>query len=478
MKFRALLFFFFIYIGSLTAQNVYAPKYTYQMSGYRYQWFLDSIFENQYKNKLLYKQIAYKQNLNTPISRITYTYYTNKKIKECFYETYNTLTKTFEISRKTNFSYSDSSVIYTAVYTGFNVEMSSWSDYMISNTKKDNFGNIINISTRTILDSAFVLRENNNFKIQYLQSSSGVDSLYPKVVSYLNTNYSWGTTSFNDNWTCEFDQYNRLHLKKVYEYSGRWQEYYIDSIDYNNTKNLVPTKIHRRYYSNNSTYTYDSLKIKKNIQDGFYSLNDFTDYVIYYYSKGNKKFQTKRYTVYPDNNGSYITTYQNFDLATNKWKNTSRYYYILNDEKKIIQKYSAVFDAFSNDFIPNSGFKYENYYDINGNLRDSTIKSVAFNSTVFENYKKLQYYDFELLTSIENEEIPKINLYPNPNSDGIFHIDIPTAERIELYNLQGQLIRELKIEDFKIEMKDVPKGLYSLVIYTDKGTSRTKIAIN
>jgi hypothetical protein len=445
------------------AQNIYAPKYTYRMYGDRTKWYVDSIFENQYKNKLLHKQIAYSKNLNTPVIRKTIYYYPNNKIRECYYEKFNTFSNAFEAYSRFIFNYKDSSEYYSSIGFYYDNENSVWVESKRTSYNRDEFKNTNSIQTYSLQGPIFELTDNNNFKFNYLQSNTNNDTILNKVTSYLNVNYSWGTTLFNSKWDAEFDEYDRITKRTTYSHSFYWEKEYVDSFDYNNTKNLIPYKIHR-VENNNTVYIYDSLVFNTNFKEGFFSLNDLSKYVLSYKSNSQIIFHSRKQIVRPDSNGSTITSYQHYNTSTNKWVYSTRIYKIYNDDRKITDKYTASFNLNSNKFIPIDGFKYEYTYDGNGFLRDSIVKYVPFNSNTFENYVKFQYYNYELLTSIENEEIPIINLYPNPNSDGIFHINIPTAERVELYSIQGQLIRELNIEDYKIEIDNISNGMYILKI--------------
>lgn len=447
------------------------------MYGDRTKWFVDSIYENQYKNKLLHKQITYSKTLSNPTTRKTIYYYPNNKIRECYYEKFNTFINSFEPYSRYIFNYKDSSEFYTCVVFYFDKENSVWIESKRTSHQRDDFKNTKSIQTYSIQGPSFELTDNNNFNYHYLQSNTNNDTILNKVTSYLNVEYSWGTTLFNSKWEADFDEYDRISKKTTYSHSFNWEKDYVDSFDYNKTKNLIPYKIHRRE-SNNSVYTYDSLVFNSKFNEGFFNLNDLSDYVQSYILNNQKIFHSRKQTIRPDTFGSTITTFQHYNTSTKKWDYTTRIYKIYNEDGKLTDKYTASFNLNSNKFIPIDGFKYEYNYDGNGFLRDSIVKYVPFNSNAFENYVKFQYYNYELLTSIENEETKDILLYPNPSTDGIFYINIPNAERIELYNLQGQFIRELTIEDSKIKINNVPNGLYSLVIYTNKGISRTKIAIN
>lgn len=65
-------------------------------------------------------------------------------------------------------------------------------------------------------------------------------------------------------------------------------------------------------------------------------------------------------------------------------------------------------------------------------------------------------------------------IYPNPATDVINIRTSDNVERIELYNMQGQLVKmEMNVEN--ISVRDLTNGVYMLKLTTDKGTSMHKI---
>ncbi|GEM_PF-3793319 len=83
--------------------------------------------------------------------------------------------------------------------------------------------------------------------------------------------------------------------------------------------------------------------------------------------------------------------------------------------------------------------------------------------------------------NIKNESIDKsIKIYPNPNN-GTFYIDnIKGVEKLELYNMMGQLILNKKINsNNNIVIPNIKNGLYNLILYRKNGTKEsTKFIIN
>lgn len=65
-------------------------------------------------------------------------------------------------------------------------------------------------------------------------------------------------------------------------------------------------------------------------------------------------------------------------------------------------------------------------------------------------------------------------IYPNPVTDVINIKTSDNVERVELYNMQGQLVKmEMNVEN--ISIRDLSNGVYMLKLTTDKGSSMHKI---
>lgn len=89
---------------------------------------------------------------------------------------------------------------------------------------------------------------------------------------------------------------------------------------------------------------------------------------------------------------------------------------------------------------------------------------------------------FEFPASIEETDEANIQVFPNPASD---HIqvqvqDINEPVRLRLYNLNGQLVREVRnqADQLSMDLQDLSNGQYILVVQTDfKLIGRQKISV-
>jgi len=73
--------------------------------------------------------------------------------------------------------------------------------------------------------------------------------------------------------------------------------------------------------------------------------------------------------------------------------------------------------------------------------------------------------------SVNENEIPKINLYPNPTLDILFIESPQPIETVKIYNLQGQLIKEVSSNN--VDVSQLTTGLYFVQVVAD-GKSETK----
>ena len=453
------------------------------MNGDRFSWSLDSIYENQYKNKLLYKRTVYYKNLNKPILRSTFLYYPDNRLKEKYTENYNSFANTFEPSSRSIFSYKDSTEYYSNILYLYDKENSVWIKSRYNICKKDQFNNTYSNQTYSLNGPDFTLVENYSFKRKYLQSNTNKDTLLDKVYSYESIYTSYGTVSSESKWDAEYDKNDRISKLITYSNIGLGIDH-IDSFDYNNTKNLIPVRMYRTE-RNNNTYLYDSLAFKTKFNEGFFTLNDASHYVLSYTLNNRKIFRTRKRTMYPDSNGSSITFFENFNTNNNSWEYSSCIYRLYNEDRKIIDNYSANFSLTTNKFVPFDGFKYELIYDSNGFLRDSIVRHIPLNSSAFENYVKFQHYNYELLTSIYDEENSYLSIYPNPSPDGTINIKYDSQKeitlKIDVLDINGKTIVKQQYKTTQgnntIELNGLNRGMYFVMITSEDGVSRSKLIV-
>jgi hypothetical protein len=92
---------------------------------------------------------------------------------------------------------------------------------------------------------------------------------------------------------------------------------------------------------------------------------------------------------------------------------------------------------------------------------------------------------YTLSVSVEELSSNLFSIYPNP-ADGSFSIkfnsDETSFDKLEIVNSIGQVIMEEKISDqlskTEIDVKDVAKGFYEVILESEKGRAVNKLLIN
>jgi hypothetical protein len=80
---------------------------------------------------------------------------------------------------------------------------------------------------------------------------------------------------------------------------------------------------------------------------------------------------------------------------------------------------------------------------------------------------------------IAASEVFSLKIYPNPTS-GVIHVKSPfPVEKVRIYNLMGELIKEIlqKTTDFMINLSEERRGIYYLSIYSKDSMISRKIVL-
>ncbi|OFY36132.1 MAG: hypothetical protein A2W91_04930 [Bacteroidetes bacterium GWF2_38_335] len=91
---------------------------------------------------------------------------------------------------------------------------------------------------------------------------------------------------------------------------------------------------------------------------------------------------------------------------------------------------------------------------------------------------KIAWYENLLVTGIETIQQNSISIYPNP-TNGEFTIKTNEMQRIDIFNLNGQLINQTEAmkDEMKIDLNGNSKGIYTVKVITSKGTSVHKVVV-
>jgi len=128
----------------------------------------------------------------------------------------------------------------------------------------------------------------------------------------------------------------------------------------------------------------------------------------------------------------------------------------------------------SSSFIPSDDQWREEIVDLSSITNNDDViirfefKSGYGNNVWIDNVKVMSGTGIE---DIAND----VNVYPNPATD-VINIKTPdNVLRVEVYSLQGQLVKIETGDVNSISVKDLANGMYTLKLTTDKGTSIHKI---
>lgn len=92
------------------------------------------------------------------------------------------------------------------------------------------------------------------------------------------------------------------------------------------------------------------------------------------------------------------------------------------------------------------------------------------------NFGSQATYMIDVTSTVDIEEYTsETAIYPNPATDMINISTDNQIQRVEIFNMQGQLVKVQTGEVTSISVKDLANGLYTLKLTTDNGTSMHKI---
>lgn len=114
------------------------------------------------------------------------------------------------------------------------------------------------------------------------------------------------------------------------------------------------------------------------------------------------------------------------------------------------------------------------YYDVAlfGDL-DLSGNDRIFNTTI-----DLGVYEYNSTLSTNDLEFNTVKLYPNPTSSKFYIIPLNDIERLSIYNVNGQLVKEVYNVNNGVNVSQLPIGLYIIKIKTAKGISSQKLLRN
>lgn len=100
--------------------------------------------------------------------------------------------------------------------------------------------------------------------------------------------------------------------------------------------------------------------------------------------------------------------------------------------------------------------------------------SVLFHDDGKFGSKAVYMIDVTAPSAIE-EHVAETTVYPNPATDNITINSTENVQRVEIFNMQGQLVKAENGYVTSLSVKDLANGVYTLKLTTDNGTSMHKI---
>lgn len=128
----------------------------------------------------------------------------------------------------------------------------------------------------------------------------------------------------------------------------------------------------------------------------------------------------------------------------------------------------------SSNFIPTDAQWREEVVDLSGITDNDDViirfefKSGWGNNVWIDNVRVMNATGLEELDS-------EFSIYPNPATDVLNISTANEVQRVEIFNMQGQLVKVETGEVTSVSVKDLANGMYTLKLTTDNGTSMHKI---
>lgn len=130
-----------------------------------------------------------------------------------------------------------------------------------------------------------------------------------------------------------------------------------------------------------------------------------------------------------------------------------------------------------------SKYDGKNWVDYSQILNTGEVNAIASDSTnilwiATPNYGVFKYYinrDANISSS-ENLTYDGFNIYPNPTSDFVYFKNIENIKEVIITSIEGDVVKHLaKVYNDRINISDLPKGMYIIAIKNDNNTHSSKI---
>lgn len=92
---------------------------------------------------------------------------------------------------------------------------------------------------------------------------------------------------------------------------------------------------------------------------------------------------------------------------------------------------------------------------------------------------EIEVYESKFPVGVAELDVKNLSVYPNPASDGIFYLDIPTnlTFQFQVYNISGEIVKYMPAVENNdmVDVKDLPHGIYLIRLWNTKKVFTAKV---
>lgn len=277
-------------------------------------------------------------------------------------------------------------------------------------------------------------------------------------------------------------KYNNIHHIQLYEYD---ESKYLSFIYATNDDNINEFEIKIIYFDNNFSIekVLDITKYLKNATLLWLNYEDSENFIIGSYQDSLvNNYKVRNYTYYIFNhNGEKV------DEISFKNANLGRYEYMFATLLKPSKKILAVVRRLTSDNKVKIEFMLSNNkgtadlvktiypdrhirnlypYSMPNNhvlcyFRDIDSTDTKYKTPPSWNlWYMLSPEDLNFPVSLKEQYLPSFSFYPNPSNDIIYFQTDIEFDAVNVYSIEGKLVQMVEIQDYTINISDLPKGLY------------------
>jgi hypothetical protein len=429
-----------------------------------------------------------------------YEYFEDNKLKICINKIFNSVSGEWVNQSKDTYTYEDNKLIYILSEIW---QDNAWRNFHQLIYKYDNQNNLTHELSQYYVD------DNWWDSKQYIYTYDDRKNLLSDTEQYWDYDEWRNRNVYNYG----YDNRNNLTLymyEREYNYNLILDIYYESKYDDNNNEIeclyktrhsgsnvLKNSKLHLLHYDNNNNcteiegFTYNTSDEWSTSTKTIYTYNDnnnCTSEIEYNWSNNAwVNFLKIEYFYYPNYSLSYYILSIWFST---EWMEFRKQEYVYDIHNNVIE--NIIMDNFLTDGVKyvyefddnNNGIKEELFFGANNTWWNVTFTAnipynnnmSVFNSEYSCIHIELSYTKTPKPAGIEEvgQSTQEITIYPNPSKDYInISVENDEIENVQIYNLTGKLVKQEKSN--KININDLPTGMYIIKVETDSGNCIKKV---